>query len=102
MDVRASTPTDGEAKPRASVSAVTESADLRFSREDKSGRLRVVASPTGQDGSVSIHSEATLHAGVFEPGQAARLELAPGRHAWVHVARGSALISCSGWTMRSK
>ena len=35
MDVRASTPTDGEAKPRASVSAVTESADLRFSREDK-------------------------------------------------------------------
>ena len=65
----------------------------RFSREDKSGRLRVVASPTGQDGSVSLHSDATLYAGVFETGQSARLELTPGRHAWVHVARGSAVIN---------
>ena len=64
-----------------------------FSREDKRGLLRVVASPTGTDGSVTLHADATLYAGVFEPAQAARLELAPGRHAWVHVARGSATIN---------
>jgi len=64
-----------------------------FSREDKSGRLRVVASPTGRDGSVSIHTDATLYAGVFGPSEQARLELAPGRHAWVHVARGSATVN---------
>lgn len=64
-----------------------------FSREDKSGRLRVVASPTGRDGSVTLHTDATLYAGVLEPAQSARLELAPGRHAWVHVARGSATVN---------
>jgi quercetin 2,3-dioxygenase len=64
-----------------------------FSREDKSGRLRVVASPTGHEGSVTLHSDATLYAGIFEPGQSARLELAPARHAWVHVARGSARVN---------
>ena len=64
-----------------------------FSREDKSGRLRVVASPTGRDGSVGIHTDATLYAGVFGPNQEARLELSPGRHAWVHVARGSATVN---------
>jgi quercetin 2,3-dioxygenase len=64
-----------------------------FSREDKSGRLRVVASPTGRDGSVSIHADATLYAGVFGPEQSAQLELAAGRHAWVHVARGSAIVN---------
>ena len=64
-----------------------------FSREDKSGRLRVVASPTGRDGSVTLHTDATLYAGVLEATQSARLELAPGRHAWVHVARGSATVN---------
>jgi redox-sensitive bicupin YhaK (pirin superfamily) len=64
-----------------------------FSREDKSGRLRVVASPTGRDGSVSIHTDATLYAGVFGADEKAQLELAPGRHAWVHVARGSATVN---------
>jgi redox-sensitive bicupin YhaK (pirin superfamily) len=64
-----------------------------FSREDKSGRLRVVASPTGRDGSVSIHTDATLYAGIFGPDDEAQLELSPGRHAWVHVARGSATVN---------
>src|SRR5215468_4898674 len=36
-----------------------------FSREEKSGRLRIVASPDGRDGSVTIHTDAIVHAGIF-------------------------------------
>jgi len=64
-----------------------------FVRADKDGRLRVVASPDGRDGSVTIHTDATLYAGLFEQGQAAELALAAGRHAWVHVARGKARVN---------
>jgi redox-sensitive bicupin YhaK (pirin superfamily) len=64
-----------------------------FSVADKQGRLRVVASPDGRDGSVTIHSDAVLHAGVFGHGESATLALPPGRHAWVHVARGKVRIN---------
>jgi redox-sensitive bicupin YhaK (pirin superfamily) len=64
-----------------------------FSPEEKSGQLRVVATPTGRDGSVTIHTDASLYAGVFGAGQSASLALPPGRHAWVHVARGSARVN---------
>lgn len=60
-----------------------------FFDADKRGRLRVVASPDARDGSVTIHTDALLYAGIFERGQSAQLELAAGRHAWVQVARGS-------------
>ena len=64
-----------------------------FPRQDKAGRLRLVASPDGADGSVTIHTDASLFAGVFDAGQTAEHALAPGRHAWVHVARGSARVN---------
>jgi redox-sensitive bicupin YhaK (pirin superfamily) len=64
-----------------------------FSAEEKAGRLRLVASPDGRDGSVTVHSDAALYAGVFGAGQAAELPIARGRHAWVHVARGAALVN---------
>jgi len=64
-----------------------------FTPEQKLGQLRVVASPDGRDDSVVLHTDATLYAGLFGSGQAARLDLAPGRHAWVHVARGSARVN---------
>ena len=64
-----------------------------FTAEDKAGRLRLVASPDGRDGSVTIHTDATLYAGVFEAGQAAEHTLAPGRHAWIHVVRGKAKVN---------
>jgi len=60
----------------------------RFTDEDKAGRLRVVASPDGRDGSVTIHTDATIYAGLLGQGQRAELALAAGRHAWIHVARG--------------
>jgi redox-sensitive bicupin YhaK (pirin superfamily) len=64
-----------------------------FPREEKDGRLRLVASPDGSGGSVTVHTDARLYAGLFERGQGARHELAPGRHAWVHVARGRARVN---------
>jgi redox-sensitive bicupin YhaK (pirin superfamily) len=64
-----------------------------FSAKDKAGRLRLVASPDGQDGSVTVRADARLFAGVFGPGQAAEHPLAPGRHAWVHVVRGKASVN---------
>ncbi|MEO6952500.1 MAG: pirin family protein [Polyangia bacterium] len=64
-----------------------------FTTADKLGKLRLVASPNGADGSVTVHSDASLYAGLFDAGQEAKLDLAKGRHAWVHVASGEATIN---------
>jgi hypothetical protein len=64
-----------------------------FPAAEKAGRLRLVASPDGGDGSVTIHSDARVLAGVFGAGQSAEHPLAPDRHAWVHVVRGRARIN---------
>lgn len=64
-----------------------------FSREEKDGKLRLVASPGGKEGSVSLHTDARVLAGLFDEGQSTELALAPGRHAWVHVARGKARVA---------
>ena len=64
-----------------------------FTEQDKRGRLRVVASPDGRDGSVTIHTDAVLYAGLFGSGEAAELTLAAGRHAWVQVARGKLRVN---------
>jgi redox-sensitive bicupin YhaK (pirin superfamily) len=59
-----------------------------FSDADKRGKLRLVASPDGRDGSITIHTDARVYAGIFGAGDRAALELPANRHAWVHVARG--------------
>jgi hypothetical protein len=64
-----------------------------FEPADKQGRLRVVASPDGREGSVTIHSDAVIYAGLFDGGQSAELRLEPARHAWVQVARGNLLLN---------
>jgi redox-sensitive bicupin YhaK (pirin superfamily) len=63
-----------------------------FSDEEKRGRLRLIASPDGRDGSVTIHQDARLFAGILGTGQQASFETKPGRHTWVHVARGTVTI----------
>src|SRR5688572_15928397 len=60
-----------------------------FPIEERRGRLRLVASPDGQDGSVTIHQDARVHVANLDGDERAELALAPGRHAWVQVARGS-------------
>jgi redox-sensitive bicupin YhaK (pirin superfamily) len=64
-----------------------------FSAAEKNGRLRLVASPDARDGSIAIHTDANVYAGLFGAGQSAELALARGRHAWVQVARGRARIN---------
>jgi redox-sensitive bicupin YhaK (pirin superfamily) len=64
-----------------------------FARAEKAGRLRLVASPDGGDGSVTIHADARLYAGLFDARQTAEHALADGRHAWVHVVRGKARVN---------
>jgi redox-sensitive bicupin YhaK (pirin superfamily) len=66
-----------------------------FSAEDKRGALRLVASPDGRDGSVTVHADAQLYAGLFTAGEVAELPLRPGRGAWVHVARGQVKVNGS-------
>ncbi len=61
----------------------------RFEPAEKRGRLRLVASPDGREGSVTIHADASLSAGLFDGDEAAELALDPKRVGYVHVARGS-------------
>ena len=59
-----------------------------FAQSDKRGRLRLVASPDGAQGSVLIHADARMYAGLFDEGEAATLELAEGRKGYVHLVKG--------------
>lgn len=59
----------------------------------KRGRLRLVASPDGAEGSVSLHSSAKLYAGLFDGGETASLPLAQGRLAYVHLVRGQLQVN---------
>jgi hypothetical protein len=52
-----------------------------------------VASADGRDGSVVIHQDARVHAGLFDGGESATLELSVGRLGYVHVARGSLTVN---------
>ncbi len=60
-----------------------------FDPAAKRGRLVLVASPDGADGSVTIHADARLRAGLFDGDERAELKLDPSRIAYVHVARGA-------------
>jgi redox-sensitive bicupin YhaK (pirin superfamily) len=60
-----------------------------FPEEDRRGRLKLVASRDGADGSVTIHQDARVHAGLLGAGDRAVLSIAEGRHTWVQVARGT-------------
>lgn len=67
--------------------------ERHFPEADKRGRLRLVASPDGADGSVTIHQSARVYAGLFDGDERTRLALAPGRRAYVHVARGTVSVN---------
>jgi quercetin 2,3-dioxygenase len=60
-----------------------------FSVEERTGTLRLVASPDGRDGSVTIHQNATLSIGLLAAGNEVTHTVANDRYAWVQVARGS-------------
>lgn len=64
-----------------------------FDEAEKRGQLRQVISPDGADGSLRIHQDVRLYAGLFNGDESAELPLAAGRRAWVHVARGSVTVN---------
>jgi redox-sensitive bicupin YhaK (pirin superfamily) len=64
-----------------------------FDEAERRGRLRLVASPDGRDGSVTVNQDVRLYAGTLGPGQQAATTLGPGRQAWVQVARGHLLLN---------
>ncbi len=61
----------------------------RFAPEEKRGTLRLVASPDGAQGSVTVHADARLYAGLFNGGEQARLPLDAARKTYVHLIRGA-------------
>ncbi|HEY7760464.1 MAG TPA: pirin family protein [Burkholderiales bacterium] len=64
-----------------------------FSADDKRGRLRLVASPDGADGSVSIHQDARVYAALLDGAEALTYALPEGHRAYVHIARGSVQVN---------
>jgi quercetin 2,3-dioxygenase len=56
------------------------------------GELVPIASRAGGGSAITIHQDATIYATLLEKGEKVSHDLAPGRHAWVHVARGSVLL----------
>jgi redox-sensitive bicupin YhaK (pirin superfamily) len=60
-----------------------------FSTGQKRGRLQLIISPDGADGSLEVRQDARVYAGLFDGNESATLTLAPDRYAYVHVARGN-------------
>ena len=63
--------------------------EKRFAPDEKRGRLRLIASPDQSEGSVLIHQDARVYAGLLDGAESASLKVAPGRLIYVHVARGA-------------
>ncbi len=65
----------------------------RFPIHDEPGRLHLIVSPGGADGSMDIHQDVRMLAGILRSGESATVELKPGRRAWVQVARGELIVN---------
>jgi redox-sensitive bicupin YhaK (pirin superfamily) len=63
--------------------------EKRFAPAEKRGRLRLIASPDQSEGSVLLHQDARVYAGLLDGAESAGLDVAAGRLLYVHVARGS-------------
>jgi redox-sensitive bicupin YhaK (pirin superfamily) len=82
------------------VQGVTPSyEEKQFGVRDKKGKLKLIASPDGRDGSVTIHQDALVYAGTFDAGNSVRQAVEPGRRAYVHVARGA--VSVNGQELKA-
>jgi len=65
----------------------------KFDDASKRGVLKLVASPDGREGAVTIHADAAIHAGLFDGDESATLALDPRRLAYVHLARGELTVN---------
>lgn len=64
-----------------------------FADAEKRGRLRLIASPDGRDGSVSVHQDVRVYAALLDGDEAVSHEIERGRVAWIHVARGAVAVN---------
>ena len=69
-----------------------------FPAEEKHGKLRLIASPDGKDGSVTLHQDARLYVSLLQPGEEVEHELVNGRYGWLQVAKGA--IELNGKPLR--
>jgi quercetin 2,3-dioxygenase len=60
-----------------------------FTNAEKLGKLRLLGSQDGRDGSITIHQDVNFYAGILQIGEAVSYDFAPGRVAWLQLARGS-------------
>jgi redox-sensitive bicupin YhaK (pirin superfamily) len=67
--------------------------EKHFEPAEKRGRLRLIASAEGDEGSVRIHQDVRVYGGLFDGAESATLELESGRRAYIHVARGSVHVN---------
>ncbi len=67
--------------------------EKHFDAASKRGKLKLVASQDARDGSVKIHVDASMYAGLFDAGESATIAIKSGRRAYVHVARGSVNVN---------
>ena len=63
-----------------------------FAPEEKKGRLKLVASRGGDDGSIHINQDVALYSSILAKGETISHSLAAGRHAWIQVVKGSLKI----------
>lgn len=71
----------------------------RFEDSERDGRLRLVASHDGREGSLSLHQDVSLYTALLRDGNPIEYTLAPNRHAWLQVARGT--VSVDGKTLEA-
>jgi hypothetical protein len=64
-----------------------------FAESEKRGRFRLMASPTGNDGSISIHQDARFYSSLLSGGEELLHNLEAGRFAWLQIARGSVKLN---------
>lgn len=72
--------------------------EKRFPPETRRGGLRLIAAGDGREGAVTIHQDVDLWTALLEAGESVRHALAPGRHVWLHVARGA--VTANGVSLR--
>lgn len=69
-----------------------------FPEDERRGKLRLLVAPGGKDGALDIHQDALLLTSILDKGQSVEHKLAPGRAAWIQVARGS--VDVNGTTLQ--
>ena len=64
-----------------------------FAEDEKRGKLRIVASSDGIEGSLTIHQDAKVYLTMLNPGESLNHDMLAGRHAWLQVLRGSVRVN---------